>query len=1105
MSKRPSHKELEQSVKDIKPGDHLCCIYETEKEHRPLLTAFMRQGLERGEKIFYIVDGHTGEEVLDYLRDDGVVVEPYLESGQLVTRVVNETYMRGGRFDPDAMISLLRDETERALSEGFSALRVTGEPTWALKGLQGSERFIEYEAKLNEFFPVSKCLGLCQYDRRRFDPGFILDILATHPIAVVGTKVFDNFYYMPPKDFLGPDPEAAKLDKRLNTLLETKQTEAAMYESEEKYRKLFEESRDTIILADPKTGTIVDCNYEATRLIGRDKSELIGQHQKILHPSGQGDGKFSETFQKHRKKSEGQVLETQVITSTGEIKDVEIKATLIHIGNKKLMQGIFQDITERKRAEESLKLFRALIERSNDAIEVLDPETGRFLDVNDKACADLGYSREECLSLNVFDIDPSIDPSLYTEAFMGELREKGSSTEERFHLRKDGTTFPVELNLSFVQLDRGYIVTVSRDITERKRAEEAIRESEKKYRTILESIEEGYYEVDIKGNFTFFNDSMCRISGYTRDELMGMNNRDFLTPETAKNIYITFNKVYQTGKPTTIVGHELIRKDGSKISIAASASLIKDSEDNPVGFRGIIRDVTEEKRIQAELIQTKSFLQNIFDSSANGIATTDLHGSIIYMSPRVKDILGYDQEELVGKKIYSVYSNGKEDAKEIMKALTDKGELRSHEITLIRKDGSPVDTNVSASLLKNEKAETIGTLGIFSDITEQKRLEAQLQQAQKMEAIGTLAGGVAHDFNNILTTIIGNAQLMLMTVDENESLRTEIEEIKTAGERAAALTSQLLAFSRKQIVQPKILDLNRLLAGIEKMLARLIGENIEILMVSQPVLWQVEIDPNQMEQAIINLAVNAKDAMPNGGKLTIETANIHLSKEYFAECGIIETQPGPYVMVAVSDTGIGMDEEIRKHIFEPFYSTKEKGKGTGLGLSTVYGIVKQNRGFVWVYSEPGHGSTFKIYLPRMKEDVKPEKNEQPPVDNLVGTETVLIIEDDAPLRDFAKKALRQYGYRVLAAKSGEAALRISKEYEGPIDLVVTDVVMPTMNGKETIERLQPYHPQMKVIYMSGYTDNAIVHLGVLEPGLNFLEKPFSSEGLARKVREVLDK
>jgi len=658
MSKKPSHQELEQSVKNMAPGDHLCCIYETEKEHKDLITTFMRQGLERGEKVLYIVDAHTGEEILNYLRDDGMLVKPYLESGQLVIITVDEAYMREGIFDPDAMIELIGDETERSLDEGYSALRVTGEMTWALEGLQGSERLIEYEAKLNEFFADSKCLAICQYDKRRFEPALLSDVLATHPIAAIGTEFFENFYYVPPEDFLCPDPEAAKLDKRLNSLLELKLAGKALYESKEKYRKLFEEARDGILLADSETGIIVDCNYEATRLIERDKSELIGQHQRILHPPSQINKKFSKSFQKHRKKSEGKVLEDQIITSTGEIKDVAIKANLLHVGNRKLIQGIFHDITDRKRAEESLKLFRALIERSNDAIEVVDPETGRFLDVNETGCADLGYSREEFLSLRVSDIDPKMDTSLFTEVLMKELRKTGSLSEERLHLRKDGTTFPVEINLSYVQLDRDYLVTVARDITDRKRAEEAMREGEKKYRTILESIEEGYYETDVKGNFTFFNDSMCKISGYTRDELMGMNNRDFLTPETAKKVYKIFNKIYQTGKPAKVMGHELVKKNGNKINVEASASLIKDLKDKPVGFRGIIRDVTEEKRIEAELIQTKNFLQNIFDSSAEGITTTDLHGNIIYMSPRAKDILGYDQKELIGKKVYSLYSNG---------------------------------------------------------------------------------------------------------------------------------------------------------------------------------------------------------------------------------------------------------------------------------------------------------------------------------------------------------------------------------------------------------------------------------------------------------------
>jgi len=390
------------------------------------------------------------------------------------------------------------------------------------------------------------------------------------------------------------------------------------------------------------------------------------------------------------------------------------------------------------------------------------------------------------------------------------------------------------------------------------------------------------------------------------------------------------------------------------------------------------------------------------------------------------------------------------------------------------------------------------------DITEHKKLEAQLRQSQKMEAIGILAGGVAHDFNNILTTIIGNAELALMNVIKDKSLRKGIKEIKKAGERAASLTRQLLAFSRKQIVQPKILDINELLTDMEKMLGRLIGEDIELLTIPAPALWQVKIDPGQIEQVIMNLAINAKDAMPCGGKLTIETANADLDENYSHEHGIEKKKSGPYVMLAVSDTGIGMDKETHEHIFEPFFTTKKVGKGTGLGLATVYGIVKQNNGFIWVYSEPEHGATFKVYLPEVKKDADPEKKEKKSVVKLAGSETVLIVEDDGLLRNLAQNTLQRYGYKVLDAENGEDAIRICKEYDGRIDLMITDVVMPKIGGREAAKRLLPLYPQMKVIYMSGYTDDAIVHHGVLKPGLNFLEKPFTPKGLTLKVRKVLD-
>ncbi len=335
-------------------------------------------------------------------------------------------------------------------------------------------------------------------------------------------------------------------------------------------------------------------------------------------------------------------------------------------------------------------------------------------------------------------------------------------------------------------------------------------------------------------------------------------------------------------------------------------------------------------------------------------------------------------------------------------------------------------------------------------------------------------------------------------------MRKRIEEIKKAGDRSASLTRQLLAFSRKQVIRPEVLNLNGVINETEKMLKRMIGEDIEFQTILKPELWKVHMDSGQVDQIIINIAVNARDAMPQGGKLTIETTNVDLDKNYLSEHGI-EGSPGHYVMLAISDTGSGMDKETQEHIFEPFFTTKELGKGTGLGLSTVYGIAKQNNGFIWVYSEPGQGTTFKIYLPKVKEGMEPEEKERIPVDEPRGSETVLVVEDDDRLRNLARKILELYGYSVLEAENGEDALRVNKEHEGQIDLMLTDVVMPKMSGKKTAERLQSLRPEIKVIYMSGYTDDAIVHHGVLAPGLNFLEKPFTPEGLARKVREVLDK
>ncbi|MDP2646234.1 MAG: response regulator [Desulfobacterales bacterium] len=417
------------------------------------------------------------------------------------------------------------------------------------------------------------------------------------------------------------------------------------------------------------------------------------------------------------------------------------------------------------------------------------------------------------------------------------------------------------------------------------------------------------------------------------------------------------------------------------------------------------------------------------------------------------------------------------------------------EIKIFTSIGHLLGAAIENARLYQEQGKTIKQL---------KDTQQSLQQSQKMEAIGTLAGGVAHDFNNLMTIIIGNADLILMDLDKRDPAREGIEAIKKAGHSAASLTRQLLAFSRKDVIQPVALDLNQVLEDLAKMLKRLIKENIEFKIIPAPALLRIKMDPGQMEQVVINLTVNAGDAMPGGGMLTIATANMDLDEDFFQARGI-EAQPGPYVMLAVSDTGSGMDPKTQERIFEPFFTTKEIGKGTGLGLSTVYGIVKQNNGVIWVHSAPGQGATFKIYLPAVKEAAAPEVKEQVDVRQLGGSETLLIVEDDHALRNLARQVLEKHGYRILTAENGEDALRISKAHAGPIHLMLTDVVMPKMSGKETAARLQPLYPRMKVLYMSGYPQEIIAPKGVLASGVNFIKKPFRPQELAQKVRKVLDR
>ncbi len=513
-----------------------------------------------------------------------------------------------------------------------------------------------------------------------------------------------------------------------------------------------------------------------------------------------------------------------------------------------------------------------------------------------------------------------------------------------------------------------------------------------------------------------------------------------------------------------------------------------------------LRTRAERERAEEALVK----LRKAVESSGEVIFMTDREGVITFVNPEFTRTYGYTAEEVVGKATPRILKGGRvtvEQYQNLWNSILNKRVFRGNFVNKAR-DGSLREVENSVNPILDEAGGIVGFLAAQRDISERRLLEEQLRQAQKMEAVGQLAGGVAHDFNNLLTIINGYSDLALSRLDPADPLYADLAQIRQAGDRAASVTRQLLAFSRKQILQPQVLDLNAVLANTEKMLRRLIGEDVDLTLVCEPALGSVKADPGQIEQMVINLAVNARDAMPQGGELTLQTANVELGNSY------VDFHPtaaaGRYVMLAVSDSGIGMNAETRARIFEPFFTTKEKGKGTGLGLATVYGIVKQSGGNIWVYSEPGKGTTFKIYLPRIDE-VPATLTEQVTREAVRGGgETILVVEDEEGVRTLAAYILRERGYNVLESASPHDAVAISEARKEPIHLLLTDVVMPGMSGRRLAEHLTFSHRGMAVLYMSGYTDTAIVHHGVLEPGTPFLNKPFTPDALARKVREVLD-
>jgi two-component system cell cycle sensor histidine kinase/response regulator CckA len=803
--------------------------------------------------------------------------------------------------------------------------------------------------------------------------------------------------------------------------------------------------------------------------------------------------------------------------------------------------GIYEDITERVRVEnarrEAEERLRSIFENSVEGMFQTTPD-GRYLSLNPALARMYGYASPEELSANVRDIARQVfvDPQR-REEFKRLIEERGAVEKFEYQVfRKDGGKIWLSENARAVRDEAGTILyyegTVE-DVTERKRAEAerqvtfeiihgvSVTENlDDLLRLIHQSLQKVLHASncfvalhDSKTEmfeFPFFVDEFDSAPapqkvGRSCTAYVFRTGRAMLIPQSQFDRLVAKGEVELVGTPSPAWIGVPLRTPAATIGVL----VLQNYEDERTytsrdlefleSVGGQIAIAIERKRAETALRESEARLRVLVEQLPAVLWTTDTDLKFTSSLGAGLSRLGLKPNQVVGQSLYEYFQVN--DA-EFLPIAAHRQAIAGEAVTFHTEwAGGSYACHVEP--LRGADGRTHGAICMALDVTERKQLEAQLRQAQKMEAVGRLAGGIAHDFNNLLMVIQGYTELLLERLIPNDPLRRNAEQIHDASDRAAGLTRQLLAFSRNQLLAPKVLDLQLVVTDMEKMLRRLIGEDIDLATITQPGLWSVKADRSQLEQVILNLAVNARDAMPRGGKLTIETANVDLDNSYARQHPIVT--PGPYVMLAVTDTGVGMDAETQAHVFEPFFTTKEKGKGTGLGLATVYGVVKQSGGYVWVYSEEEHGTTFKIYLPRADAAAIAEKRSEAKQRPIRGSETILLVEDERGVRELAREHLESNGYTVLQAGNGQQALDLAAKHSGRIHLLLTDVVMPGMSGRELAEQMQGLRPGIKILYMSGYTDQAIVHHGILAADTLLLQKPFTLHALVGKLREALER
>lgn len=731
----------------------------------------------------------------------------------------------------------------------------------------------------------------------------------------------------------------------------------------------------------------------------------------------------------------------------------------------------------------------------------------RVLAANPAFCRAFGYEASE-LELRKFqDLVHVDDRTIVDEAFAAASSGERDIVIVSRHRCRDDAYLPVEWR-GRVVLESGFFHLVGNDMTERRAAACGHHELTARHEAILKGIPDIVAEVNVDKVYTWVNRAGYEFFG---EDVIG-KEASFFFDDESEDTYEKVRPLFDGSEETIALESWQRRCDGSKRRLAWWCRSLKDETGRVIGALSTARDITDQMLMEAALRESQQTVLALFENAAQGILSIDAAGSVLSFNAMAEKIFGYSREQIVGKKLEVLMPEKHSESHEHHRQryfTNPRSRPMGVGMDLVgrRRDGTEFPVEISLSHI----ATAGGTVAVafVNDVSERQRaenerqkLERTLEHATKMEAVGRLAGGIAHDFNNLLTALSGFAEVVLDELPEDHPLHEGAKETLKTCQRSTSLVRRLLAVSRRQMLQPEVIDLNPKISEIEKMLRSVLGEDIELLVKLQRELGFVRADQSQIEQVILNLVVNARDAMPTGGRLVIESTSLNVDEGFGDQH--LGLKPGPYVLISVSDTGSGMDRETLKHIFEPFFTTKERGKGTGLGLATVYGIVTQSEGKIWAYSEPGKGTTFRIYLPRITRTGEPEVVSSPSDSANRGSETVLVVEDENTVRLVAVGSLKKAGYHVLEASDGEGALRVSAEYDGPIQLVLTDVLMPGIHGPELVKRLEERRPAIRALYMSGHADDALLHHGILEGGLSFLEKPFTRKELTKKVREVLD-